>query len=305
MPTFAMLAHSQPELVARLVQRLAPRPVVIHLDTKADRGAFTAALRPLDNVELVPPEQSHDIGWAGFSMVRAMFVLLTRAASLTADDDHVVVCSGQDYPVKPLEDFDAHLAGAPFRQHIRYFDIDRSSDQYRRQVFRRHFRDLTLLPSGSRMSRTERVNNLARRAASAAASPIPLRRPDDLPHVAFGSTWFALTGSCLREVLTMRSDERDRFFRLTFSPDEKYFHTLVSMTRHHRDTPAGGFEPFTGNGTYRMANFHLIDPSLSKWFTDADFDRIATSGTYFVRKVRAPESSSLLDRIDRELLQLP
>jgi hypothetical protein len=52
-----------------------------------------------------------------------------------------------------------------------------------------------------------------------------------------------------------------------------------------------------------MANLHLIDPTLAKWFTIADREEVARSDRYFLRKVRTGASDELLDYIDAELLK--
>lgn len=86
----------------------------------------------------------------------------------------------------------------------------------------------------------------------------------------------------------------------TFSPDEHYFHTLIGNSRF--DAYADGLQDFQGVGTWRLANLHLIDPSLSKWFTLQDWDSIKNSDKLFVRKIRSLDGAELVDRIDKELL---
>lgn len=302
MPTFAVLAHTQPLLLRRLADRLRPHPVFVHLDRKAERRPFERALSGTSTVTLLPDSARVDVHWAGFSMVRAMTAVAEAAAEQTPDDDYVVTCSGADYPLRPVAELTAFLDGSGGLQHIRYFDIENSVPHYRRQVERRHYRDASVVRS-LRGTRTDRVNNAVRRGLSAATAPLPGRRPPDGLKVAFGSTWFALTAACLRDVLDRRTPAIDRYFARSFSPDEKYFHSLVASSPFHTRTPAGGFEPFTGVGTYRLANLHHIDPSLDKWFTQDDWPQLEPSPAWFFRKVRLPASLDLLDHIDRVRLQ--
>jgi hypothetical protein len=298
-PTFTVLAHEQPLLLRRLVDRLAPHPVVVHVDRKADQRVFERALSGCDTVTFVAEPARVAVHWAGFSMVRAMAAVFAVAVDQTSDDDYVVMCSGSDYLLRPVEELTAHLHSSPGRQHIRYFDIETSVEHYRRQVRRRHFRDAWVVRSVRGGAPGERVNNAVRRGLSAAAAPLPDRRPPEGLRLAFGSTWFALTAACLRSVLEQRTPAIDRYFARTFAPDEKYFHSLVASSGFHDMTPARGFEPFGGVGTYRLANLHHIDPSLDKWFTLEDWPELGTSPAWFVRKVRLPASGALLDHIDR------
>ncbi|GAB3255199.1 hypothetical protein GCM10027456_31750 [Kineosporia babensis] len=77
---------------------------------------------------------------------------------------------------------------------------------------------------------------------------------------------------------------------------------MVANSPFASQIPGGIPEPFAGNGTYRMANFHVIDPSLNKIFELSDFDFLAESPHHFARKFTS-QSADLADRIDAELLR--
>ena len=298
MPTFAVLAHTQPLLLRRFVDRLRPHPVVVHLDRKADRRAFERALSGAGTVTVLPDSARVDVHWAGFSAVRAMTAVAEAALEGTPHDDYVVMCSGSDYLLRPVAELAAHLGSSAGLQHIRYFDVENSAPHYRRQVTRRHYRDAWAFRS-QRGTHGERVNNAVRRGLSAATFLLPDRRPPEGLRLAFGSQWFAVTAACLRALLNERTPAIDRYFARTFSPDEKYFHSLMASSPFHSSTPAGGFEPYVGLGTYRLANLHHIDPSLHTWFTQDDWAQLAVSPAWLFRKVRLPASLQLLDHIDR------
>jgi hypothetical protein len=86
-----------------------------------------------------------------------------------------------------------------------------------------------------------------------------------------------------------------RYYQTSFASDEQFFHTILANSPF---ASAAQEIPFEGRGTYRCANLHLIDPTLSKWFDESDFERVTESGQYFVRKVRSGLSDGLLDRLD-------
>lgn len=302
MPTFVVLAHTQPELVARMVRHLTPYPVVVHVDAKVDIRAFRAALHRCDSVSFVDSERRVNVRWGGFSQVLAMRAAAEQALGLTSAQDHIVVCSGSDYPLRPIRDLAKFLEVSEWRQHIRYFDIAASERKYEDQISRRHYRDLTLI-NREKGEFVRKLNNAARRALASGARALPRATLPNADAVAFGSQWFAVTRECMEATLKLSSQSVDEFFRRTFSPDEKYFHTLVSQTAHHLETQAGGFEPYVGPGTFRMANLHHLHGSLSKWYTLDDWEELAASDKFFVRKVRLPESASLMDRLDRDRLR--
>ena len=52
---------------------------------------------------------------------------------------------------------------------------------------------------------------------------------------------------------------------------------------------------------WRMANFHVVHPSLSKIYVVEDFDQLINSERCFVRKVTTAQSTGLMNRIDAAL----
>lgn len=114
----------------------------------------------------------------------------------------------------------------------------------------------------------------------------------------FGSQWWALTPQCCQYMLNY-VDLNPGFIKMnrqTFSPDEHFFHTLVGNSQFaaHSD----GLQPFEGRGTWRLANLHLIHPSLAHIYVDNDYKDIIASGKFFVRKVTTSQSTPLLNRLD-------
>jgi hypothetical protein len=93
--------------------------------------------------------------------------------------------------------------------------------------------------------------------------------------------------------------ELHRFYKYSFAPDERYIHTIVANSPFCNQ--AGGIEEYSESGTYRMANFHHIDPSLNKVFTKEDFEELTRSSKLFVKKITTAQSLELIDLIDEEL----
>lgn len=88
--------------------------------------------------------------------------------------------------------------------------------------------------------------------------------------------------------------------KYTFSPDEHYYHTIIGNSKYAE--MANGLQKFKGHGTWRMANLHIIDESLSKWFTLDDWKTIIDSDKLFVRKVNSKSGSTLVNHIDNAIL---
>jgi hypothetical protein len=104
---FVVLAHRGPEQVERLATRLRPHPVLLHVDAGVDSGTSTALAHAAAHTgaTLLPRHRST---WASWGIVAA--VLEGMRAALGRDDwSHLMVLSGQDYPLAPAADIGAFL----------------------------------------------------------------------------------------------------------------------------------------------------------------------------------------------------
>ncbi len=291
---FLVLAHADAAHLQALVAQLVPAgDVYLHIDAKADLSSF-AALKEIPGVRFA--SHRHSIDWAGFSMVEATLGLMRDALAASTPYAYLVLLSGSCFPLRPLEELNRCLARTPGRQVIRYLDMRESATHYMRHINRRWFkrpmyrgrvRPLVLLDKAVR-----RVGNMLR---------LPNAWPEGVvPY--FGSQWWALTADCCRYVLDFvdRHPEFVEANRLSFSPDEHFFHTIVGNSPFA--AAADGLQPFEGVGTYRMANLHVIDPSLQRWFIEDDWPMLSASDKYFVRKVGSATGAGLVARIKQERL---
>jgi hypothetical protein len=300
---FGILAHQDPQHLVRLAQRLAPYRAVVHLDRKSDRPAFERALTYSPNAFLLPETESFDVRWAGMSVVDAEFAVLERARTFTAPNDYIVLLSGADYPLRPVAELDRFLSSSGGTQFIRYFRIRDASKRLHWSITSRHFNDWR--PLGNPYGILHRKVNTAIRLAIGRI--ITRARPPRLPggiDPVFGSQFFGLTRECVDEVLGLRTEALDAFFKNVYSPDEKYIHTLVSLSSYHEKTPDGGYAaaPVRDETSASwMSNLHHPLP-ITKWYTLADWDEVSESDMWFLRKVRTSDGASLLNRIDRERL---
>lgn len=301
MTVFLVYTFKDPALLGRVVDRLAPHPVIVHVDRKVDERPFRDAVATAGaRVEFI--EDRVLVNWAGWSQQVAIRRLVARALGRVRDDEYVVMLSGSDYPLRPVDRLDAFLAERPGHQHLRAFDVVQSgSDHYRAEMERRHFRDLPLLRRWTPRPRVRRLRNAVIRSLEAAARILPPRTPPPGVVLAHGGTHFALTAGCLRALEAAVTPEVVRYFsRGVFCPEESFYHSLL----------AGGVGarwgwhpvPFEGRGQHQYANLHHIEPSLEKVYRAADWAEVRGIDRFFLRKVQSEPSAALLDLIDEELL---
>ncbi|MBT0769471.1 hypothetical protein KIH74_11105 [Kineosporia sp. J2-2] len=299
MTTFAVLAHREPLLLSRLVERLAPHDVVVHVDGKSRARDFRLATEHCGpRVRFVPDPSRVSVNWAGFSMLRATMAAYREALRSTHDGEHIVLLSGQDYPIKPLHEFQQHLQNAPHRQHIRMFQITPALGKYYRHLAGLYNQDLHL-PGRLDHPQARRVLMRLLRDTTGRMD----RKAPEGTIFTFGSQWVALTRECVQWIVEgFPTSPVARYTARSFAPDEKTIHSMVANSPYAKEMPGGAPQRFIGEGTYRMANFHEIDPSLNKIFTLSDLGRLSASDKFFVRKVSLENSSPLLDAIDATLV---
>lgn len=294
--TYLILTHQDERHLGRLVERLGDRVnVVVHVDAKRALRPFVEAVaRP----EVVFAEHRVDVRWGGWSMVEATKQVISEAlrCGFDRESSHFVLLSGADYPLRPAATIHSFLTERSGHNFIRWIDVRDSPEFYLRSVSRRYLFDLIPVRKGWKGKLGAGARHLISAAFSLASKPLR----EDVTY-AFGSQWWALTPQCAR-FATLPSEitrHATRILRTARAPDELYFHTIVANSNFC--ARADGRQRYEGRGTFRLANLHLIDPTLTRWYAESDFEEIRSASCFFVRKVSSA-ASTLLDRIDRELL---
>ncbi len=295
MTTFAVLAHDDPALLARLCARLAPHPVVIHVDARRPLAPFRRALAAAPHARLIDSGRVV-VNWGGWSQVEATLrlyrsIIAAPDASATGDEEQIVLLSGHCYPLRPVGHIIAALAANPRPLHlrgVRYADL---RDRDRTRV--RHFYDAFPV----RQQGWRRWAYAAPRKAAQLAAPLFPRAIEGEHDLLVGSQWSVLTIGVVREVVLPAAELWRTRLRHTFAPEETFFPTVVLGARAAQ-TQDGGPSPFAGERTADYPNIHLLDPSMTKIYTLNDLEQLTASPMLFVRKVESGRSSALLDALD-------
>lgn len=280
---FVILAHRKPEQVARLAKRLAPHYVFVHIDAKVEDGVYDEFCRVLKDFSHVKLISRHRSAWASWGIVAAILEGYQAALSY-ADWTHVMVISGQDYPLVSSVEMETF-----FNQHIG-------------QSFLAHW----YLPSslwgkdgGMYRVRYWHVPFRGRRAFI----PIPRRQPKEIKHVG-GSMFSCLSREAASDVLsfTQRESETAKFYEHVWIPDELYITTVV-MNSAHKDSVIGESLSYI-----RWSNPGSPHPDELKTEDAPELIRAGKEGSsiggygrrkLFARKVYIENHSQLLDALDQ------
>jgi hypothetical protein len=216
--------------------------------------------------------------YSGFSLVRAVLNGLAEIVKEGPPPGHVVLLSGQDYPLRPAHEIDAFLAGRAGESLVEHFHLpsDRWADEH----------------GGLDRIRYLHYERVRYRTRMLRAPFLRRSFPTGLePHG--GSAWCALTEEAARTLLAFgeQSPKAFRFFARVRAADELFIQTVLlnspvrervaNETIHYIQWP-GGSHPAT--------------------FGREDFPQLAASGKLFARKFDTQVDADILDLIDRELL---
>jgi hypothetical protein len=270
---FVILAHHLPRQLARLVDRLAGPDdhVWVHIDARSDLSQFTGLDRP--DVTLLPRLRCT---WGSLGLVHAA---LSGLEAIDADPrpfTHVSVLSGQDYPIRPRAELEAHLGTHPGTGWLEW-------------------RPLPGPDPGDELARVDRwfwqVAGTRKVSLPNRFTPfLPRRRPPLGLPIHKGSALFTISREQASYVVAFARDNPRfiRFFQHAYIADEYVFQTILVNSRHREELVAENLHAISWGGEHHPATL-----------TAADLPWLQRSGRFFARKFGDEET---LDLIDAELL---
>jgi len=307
---FLVAAHRDPKLLSRLCARLLDTPnsaVTVQWDCAWPIPTFDGDL----DVDLRPTRQPCQ--WGSGAQLDAMLDSLRSIER--SEFDWLVVLSGHDYPIRPLDDFAGMLADTSYELFLEPEDgpvilADGPECNYLRDRYGYRYHWLpqhwwSRLPAGSRrvvgagLQRTARtlVRNgrvrVQRRPANEFSPGIGTRVQHD-PFTTErpcrkGSDWFLLSRSVFDDFLreSESSAELLEHFRHSYCPNEAFFHTLLLPRWEH------------ANAGHNLHYIRFVgERAHPETVREGDWPEFVESKAYFARKFDASDAA-LLDRIDR------
>jgi hypothetical protein len=287
---YIVLAHKLPGQLARLVTRLRHPGdlVLVHVDAKADLAPFETALRDagLTGPDLVVARDRVPVHWGGFGEVQAALAAIRRALR-EPSWSHIVLLSGQDYPIKPQAEIRSFLAA-----HRDVSFLFSSAGRDRWPADGRQGNDTWYWDGDLRRLRY-RFYRLGRYPV-----PLPgrwtwgLTRPGRLPaglRPRQGSAWWALHRAAAQWVVDCgdRHPEVARFFGRVLIPSENYFQMLLDAS------------PYRDALVQDDLHFQLWDGWHPRVLGQADLGALLDSRKLFGRKFDAGQDAAVLDELDR------
>ena len=279
-PAVVILAHANPRHLHRLVAALTPMPVFLHVDASTPDDVFAAMCEGLpDTVRLLPRRRT---GWASYALVEAELSGY-RAALEQTDADHLVLCTGSDYPLASAEAITATLEGYA---GLSWLEVDPLP-----------IKDWGPLRGYDRFLWRSRVRDRSREW-----SPIPRRWPNGL-RPAGGSQLKILARHHAERLLGVLEEKADlaSYFEEVWIPDETMVPSLLSSSFTGVDLSG---ESVTGPSAWYIDWGPKPSPS-PRWLGSGDLPALLAAGrrtvpALFARKFDE-SATGVLDAIDAEL----
>lgn len=221
MPTVAhlILAYKSPEQVSRLVKSLQhPNgDIFIHIDKKADKRPFLF-LSKIANVYFI--QQRFVITWGGYSITEC-YISGMKEILAHGKYDHVVLMSGQDYPLKSMEEFHKFLDD---NRGLSFMSVEKQEEDSKWWFYAKERYSFYHLHE-TRLFGKKFFHKLSKR--------IFPRREFIFPGYELyggpGATFCALTAEAATYIVNFMRDNRKayRFAKYTHASDEFWFQTLL------------------------------------------------------------------------------
>lgn len=293
---YLLLVHDDVNHFRRLCERLSTYDdyIFVHVDKKANLELFIDEVAHIGNIFFV--DKQFDVSWAGISMIYALNELVASALTSFEEFTHFVFLTGSCYPVKDLYEFKTFLNENKSTQFIKYINMLESPDHYVKQIKFKWFLE-PLFYKGTNVL-FKKIDRLCRKLLRV----LRIKNEWDSSLVPYyGSTWCALTPDCCQYLLDYQAKNPHYLLMNTntFAVDEHFYHTIIGNSAYSASST--GLQKFEGRGLWRLANFHVIDPSLSKWYTLKDLDDISFKEKFFIRKVRTVDGEELVNMLDSKL----
>jgi Core-2/I-Branching enzyme len=293
--------HLGPPQVKRLVETLRrgqPESFIL-VGHDGFSGHCTAdGLRQAVDVDVFETREPARRGY--FSLIQPYLDALDWLEEHRIDYDWIVYLSAQDYPTRPLQQFESFLAASSCDGFLRYWDARDAAPSWgrRRLGLRRYFyqyRDAPgwMVPGALRLLRSLNGMQSAMHVHLVYGPRVGVRKPTpfgpDLTCYA-GTLWTTLSRACAEHVReSMRREPvLIEWFRHTICPCEAIVQTLlVNSGRFQLCNDDLRYAEFIGNKDGRPRTLSVMDLPV-----------ITNGSYYFARKFDPQRDPELLDLLD-------
>jgi hypothetical protein len=302
---YLVQTHREPRQVVRLLRALrrgSPSARIFVYHDASHQSFDPALLAPIPGCDLLLAPAP--VRRADFSMVEAYLDAAERIGRAGVEYQWLTLLSGQDYPVRPLADYEHLLDRSGVQGFLRYGDVlgpDTPWPHQRRRGHRRYFYRYRTLSGRWRpfllplkwLNQVQSLVHLQLTYGAQVGRRLPHPPFDGVVRCYAGPAWHSLRRECVAYLLERRAaaDPLVEHFRHTTSPEEAFYQTLLVNSERFR----------LANDNLRFADFSGSVGGSPRTLIGADLPRLLESSCYFARKFDAAIDDEVLDRLDERL----
>jgi hypothetical protein len=283
---YIILAHKNPSQLQRLIRALDDglSHFFVHIDRRTGIGPFHDLLQPQTNISFLPQIKT---GWGSFGLVEAVLSGLKAVLQPGKKLDHIILLSGQDYPIKSNEQISTFLGQNKDKAFLEYFPLpcpakwSPNGGLYR---VNKYFLGLTT----HRRYAAKGINFMA------TLFPFLQRKMYAGMHAFAGSMWWIISDYAARYIMDFIAENPRylHFHRFTFAPDELFFHMILLNAKDEQISTA------IVNDDKRYIRWKDISASHPEIIKKEDLDELIYSDALFARKFDTVTDEEILDLID-------
>jgi hypothetical protein len=290
-----VLAHDRPKQLALLLSALRHPQVrlYLHVDRRSDLAPIATALADagLREVELLP---RYATAWGSVELVDAALEGLARGAGDGCD--YFTLISGQDFPLRPVEEILAFFERAS-RSYLEHFPLPTARWRFEGRdrtdfyTYTVRGRRETCIPRGEDTDFFNWKGRFLNEMLRVRSALKPTRRFPSYAHPFGGSQWWNLSRAAADGVLDFIDEHPDyrRYHTHTLAPDEVFFQSILLGT----DFAA---EHEIANDTLRFMHWSEKE-SHPRALTISDLPAMLESEALFGRKFDAVVDEAVLARL--------
>lgn len=291
---YIVLAHKLPEQVVRLVKKLnSPSATfLIHVDKKSAASIYRSIAEGLASWENVYFLKRHTIYYGDYGHVRATLEGIRKLIELHVSFDHVILLTGQDYPIKSNEEIETFLQESDQKSFIEYFPLpdERWGDEHggldRIDYWHLHWAGWEL----PLMKKVRSILPLPEPIWSGIVRVVPFRRQPPIDFRWFGgSAYWCLNRQCIEYVdeLMRGNAGLEKYFAHIGIPGEIFFQTLL-LNSPFKDQ-------VVNKSLWYIAWSNTRHPAI---LNKQHFDLFMSTDNLFARKFDITVDETVLDMID-------
>lgn len=266
-----LLCHKNPEQINKFLEAMKHPQLsfFIHIDKKNN---FVDDIIKRNDIYILPYELSQNIQWGSISIVQATLNLI-EFARVKGEFDYFWLCSGQDFPIKPVNEI-VNFFEDKTCNFINLFNSKNFTGKYTNYDKRNSLYYPKWILGNSLLQRI--LKRLYIEVTGGYNKTLFLNRKNTTNfNFYFGSQWWCLNNKTIEWIIRYCDEHKEyfNFYKNCVVSDESFFHTLV-LNSPYKDE--------------KKDYLHYIDwtecKNSPKTLTLKDFDKIKRSKCLMARK---------------------